>query len=84
MRVRDNQLPGCGTTLKASKDYEIVATPERLVVCGYDERGAMYGLYNHDLTPRAHAVSVFRRALRGSGMKLRSLMRVGWHAVRGV
>ena len=44
----------------------------------------MYGLYNHDLTPRAHAVSVFRRALRGSGMKLRSLMRVGWHAVRGV
>ena len=42
----------------------------------------MYGLYNHDLTPRAHAVSVFRRALRGSGMKLRSLMRVGWHAVR--
>ena len=41
-----DQLPGCGTTLKAPKDYEIVATPERLVVCGYDERGAMYGLYN--------------------------------------
>jgi hypothetical protein len=41
-----DQLPGCGTTLKAPKDYEIVAAPERLVVCGFDERGAMYGLYN--------------------------------------
>ena len=40
------QLPGCGTTLKGPKDYEIVATPERLTVCGYDERGAMFGLYN--------------------------------------
>lgn len=40
------QLPGCGATLKAPKDYEIIAAPERLVVCGYDERGAMYGLYN--------------------------------------
>ena len=39
-------LPGCGTALKGPKDYEIVATPERLTVCGYDERGAMYGLYN--------------------------------------
>lgn len=43
--IRD-QLPGCGTTLKGPKDYEIVATPQRIVVCGYDERGAMYGLYN--------------------------------------
>lgn len=40
------QLPGCGVALKAAKDYEIVATPERLVVCGFDERGAMFGLYN--------------------------------------
>ena len=40
------QIPGCGTTLKGPKDYEILATPERLTVCGYDERGAMYGLYN--------------------------------------
>jgi len=39
-------LSGCGTALKGPKDYEIVATPERLTVCGYDERGAMYGLYN--------------------------------------
>jgi hypothetical protein len=40
------QLPGCGASLKGPKDYEIVATPERITVCGYDERGAMYGLYN--------------------------------------
>jgi hypothetical protein len=40
------QLPGSGTALKGPKDYEIVATPERVTVCGYDERGAMYGLYN--------------------------------------
>lgn len=40
------QLPGCGAELKGPKDYEIVATPERVTVCGYDERGAMYGLYN--------------------------------------
>jgi hypothetical protein len=40
------QLPGCGEALEGPKDYEIVVTPERLIVCGYDERGAMYGLYN--------------------------------------
>lgn len=40
------QLPGLGFTLKKSKDYEIVATPDRIVVCGYDEPGAMHGLYN--------------------------------------
>jgi hypothetical protein len=40
------QLPGCGTALRGPKDYEIVATPGRLTVCGFDERGAMYGLYN--------------------------------------
>ncbi|MDM8006134.1 MAG: hypothetical protein QUV05_08320 [Phycisphaerae bacterium] len=41
-----DQLPGCGSALKGPKDYEIVAAPQRLTVCGYDERGAMYGLYN--------------------------------------
>ncbi|HPO13960.1 MAG TPA: hypothetical protein PLI09_10980 [Candidatus Hydrogenedentes bacterium] len=40
------QLPGCGLTLKGPKDYEITVTPERVTVCGYDEQGAMYGLYN--------------------------------------
>jgi hypothetical protein len=41
-----HQLPGCGIELKGPKDYEIVVTPEQLTVCGYDERGAMFGLYN--------------------------------------
>lgn len=41
-----DQMPGCGVALKGPKDYEIVATPERLTVCGFDERGAMFGLYN--------------------------------------
>ncbi len=41
-----DQLPGCGTSLTSPKSYEIIATPERITVCGYDERGAMYGLYN--------------------------------------
>jgi len=41
-----DQLPGCGTNLKNPKDYEIRVTPEQIVVCGYDERGAMFGLYN--------------------------------------
>ena len=40
------QMPGCGLTLKAEKDYEIAVTPEQIIVCGYDERGAMFGLYN--------------------------------------
>lgn len=41
-----NQLPGYGKTLKTPKSYEIVVTPERIIVCGYDERGVMFGLYN--------------------------------------
>ena len=40
------QLPGCGKALKGPKDYQLIATPERVTVCGYDERGAMFGLYN--------------------------------------
>ncbi len=43
--VRD-QMPGCGMALKGAKDYEIVVTPNRVAVCGFDPRGAMYGLYN--------------------------------------
>ncbi len=41
-----DQMPGCGAALKKPKDYEIVVTPQRVIVCGYDERGAMFGLYN--------------------------------------
>jgi len=41
-----DQLPGCGAALNGPKGYEIVASSERLTVCGYDERGAMFGLFN--------------------------------------
>lgn len=41
-----DQLPGCGPELKGSKDYRLTASPAHVVVCGFDERGAMYGLYN--------------------------------------
>jgi hypothetical protein len=40
------QLSGCGSGLKARKDYQIVVSPDRVLVCGFDERGAMYGLHN--------------------------------------
>ncbi|MGI8782870.1 MAG: hypothetical protein ACR2L2_04360 [Acidobacteriota bacterium] len=43
--VRD-QMPDCGGALKGRKDYQIIVSPERVAVCGLDERGAMYGLYN--------------------------------------
>ena len=39
-------LPGMGSELKSEKDYEIQATPGRIVVCGKDVRGAMFGLFN--------------------------------------
>ncbi|MGI6460228.1 MAG: hypothetical protein ACOX5J_09060 [Candidatus Hydrogenedentales bacterium] len=41
-----DQLPGCGAALSGPKDYAISVTPGRVLVCGYDERGAMFGLYN--------------------------------------
>ncbi len=40
------QMPGCGLTLESEKDYELSVSPERIIVCGYGERGAMFGLYN--------------------------------------
>ncbi len=39
-------LPGCGAELRSDKDYRLVVSPGRIVVCGYDEKGAAYGLYN--------------------------------------
>ncbi|NLN31240.1 MAG: hypothetical protein GX158_08445 [Bacteroidales bacterium] len=41
-----DQLTGCSPELKASKDYELRITPDMIVVCGYDDLGAMHGLYN--------------------------------------
>jgi hypothetical protein len=41
-----DQLENCGSGLKGSKDYEIIVSDERIVVCGYDEPGVMYGLFH--------------------------------------
>lgn len=41
-----DQLPGFGEKLTGPKDYRLAVTPGRVMVCGFDERGAMFGLYN--------------------------------------
>ena len=41
-----DKMPGCGDALKGAKDYRIAVAGDGVAVCGYDERGAMYGLYN--------------------------------------
>ncbi len=40
------ELPEYGSELTGPKDYAISVAPNRITVCGFDERGAMYGLYN--------------------------------------
>src|SRR5260370_24364647 len=39
-------LPDCAAKLVNPKDYRILITNEQIVVCGFEEPGAMYGLYN--------------------------------------
>ena len=41
-----DKMSGCGDSLKAAKDYQIVVCSNMIAVCGFDDRGAMYGLYN--------------------------------------
>jgi hypothetical protein len=40
------QMTGCGDKLAGRKDYQIETSPNRVSVCGFDESGAMHGLYN--------------------------------------
>ena len=75
------QMPGCGAALKGRKDYQIVVGPGRVAVCGYDERGAMYGLFNlearmtlreapflpRDLNTTRHSLYKARMTLSGLG-----------------
>ena len=44
--ARATSCPAAGQHSKLRRIMRSSPTPERLVVCGYDERGAMYGLYN--------------------------------------
>jgi len=76
-----DELPGCGAGLKGKKDYQIIVSPERVVVCGFDERGTMYGLYNlearmnlreapflpRDLNTVRHSLYQTRMTLSGLG-----------------
>lgn len=41
-----DQLPGAGDRLTGPKDYAITLSPGRIVVCGYDARGTLDGLFN--------------------------------------
>ena len=36
-----DEIPGCGAELRGRKDYQIIAAPDRIAVCGFDERGAL-------------------------------------------
>jgi hypothetical protein len=76
------QMPGCGAELRGRKDYQIVVTPDRIAVCGFDERGAMYGLYNiearmnlREAPMLAKDLDTTRRSLYGARMTLSGL---GW------
>lgn len=60
--TRDD-LPGCGDELKGPKDYAIRVTPDRIIVCGYDERGAMFGLYNLEARMNLREASFLPSAL---------------------
>lgn len=75
-------LPGCGASLTGSKDYQIIAGTRQVLVCGYDELGAMYGLYNleerMDLREAPflpHGLNTVRHSLFRSRMTLSGL---GW------
>jgi hypothetical protein len=58
------QLAGGGQSLRGPKDYEIVVSPQRLIVCGYDECGAMYGLYNLEARMNLREAAILPAGLR--------------------
>ena len=76
------QIPGCGAGLRGRKDYQVMVTPDQIVVCGFDERGAMYGLYNLEARMNLREAPILskdlntvRRSLFGTRMTLSGL---GW------
>ncbi|HWQ55417.1 MAG TPA: hypothetical protein VN442_17150 [Bryobacteraceae bacterium] len=79
------QMPGCGANLAGPKDYRIMVSGESIAVCGYDERGAMYGLYNLEarfslreapFVPRN--LDTTRRSLFSARMTLSGLGWMNW------
>ncbi|MEN6533019.1 MAG: hypothetical protein ABFD89_05110 [Bryobacteraceae bacterium] len=76
------EMTGCGAGLSGRKDYQIIATSGRVAVCGFDERGAMYGLYNIEARMNLREapflpmnLNTKRRSLYGARMTLSGL---GW------
>jgi len=76
------QLATAAGKLTGPKDYRLQVMPGRIVVCGYDESGAMFGLYNLEarmnlregpFLPRA--LDTVRRSLYRTRMALSWL---GW------
>jgi hypothetical protein len=58
-----DQMPGCGQSLQGPKDYQIVVAAEHVAVCGFDERGAMFGLYNLESRMELRGGPFFPRSL---------------------
>jgi len=77
-----SQMPGCGAALKNPKDYQIVVAGDRVAVCGFDERGAMYGLYNLEARMNLREAPILPRnlnAVRHSLFRARmTLSGLGW------
>lgn len=80
-----DQMPGCGAELRGRKDYQIIVTRDRISVCGFDERGAMYGLYNiearmnlREAPALARDLNTTRHSLYGARMTLSGLGWMDW------
>lgn len=75
-------MPGCGTALNARKDYQIITGPSSVAVCGFDDRSAMYGLYNMEARMNlreAPYLSAHLNTVRHSLFKARmTLSGLGW------
>jgi hypothetical protein len=76
------QLPGCGPALRAPKDYRLLVGPDRIVVCGFDERGVMYGLFDVERRMNLREAPFVQRGLdttRHSLFKARMVLSgLGW------
>ncbi|TAM83331.1 MAG: hypothetical protein EPN47_04260 [Acidobacteria bacterium] len=77
-----NHFPGCGASLKGAKDYQITVTSNRIVVCGFDERGVMHGLYNLEARMNLREAPFLPRDLNTTRLSLyrtrMTLSGLGW------
>lgn len=76
-----DKMPGIGEALKGTKDYQIAVIDQTIAVPGFDDRGAMFGLYNlimrfnlreapylpKDLNTVRHSLYQVRMTLSGLG-----------------